>query len=330
MSSIIPVFVPHLGCPCKCVFCNQRSIASKTAPINGEEVAKIIDNALLKIDDKPEIAFYGGSFTAINSKIRTELLKTAHKYIESGKVSSIRLSTRPDAINEEILSELKKYGVKTIEIGAQSLCDDVLSKAKRGHTAEDIEKSSKLVKKFGFKLILQIMAGLPCDNMEKCLYSAGKVAEIKPDGVRIYPVVVIPDTELFEMYKSGEYKPLSVEEAAKICAVMLEVFINASIPVIRLGLNPTEELFNTVVAGAYHPAMGEICYGEMFYNKAKEKLLKIHGEEIAIIVNKSDVSKMIGQKRRNVLRLEREFSAMNIKIIEGETPKNNIIVKVVG
>lgn len=316
--SIIPVFVPHAGCPCQCVFCNQRAITG----VSSVDAKAIIEEGLSRLShvgelaEKPEVAFYGGSFTAIPLEIQDRLLKTAYDYIQNGKISSVRISTRPDAIDEDSLLRLKQYGVTVIELGAQSMCDEVLAAAKRGHTAEDTVKASRLIKKHGFKLILQTMAGLPKDNSDTVKETATRVSELLPDGVRIYPVAVLPNTPLFDSYKSGEYIPLTVEAATQLCADMLEIFMAHNIPVIRLGLNPTEELLGQVAAGAYHPAMGELVYGEVFYRHMRSVLMPYkaqHGEAV-FLTPENLISKAVGQKRRNITRLESEFRDITIKV----------------
>lgn len=314
MASIVPIFVPHAGCPCRCVFCNQRTIAGQTERMTPERAQAIIEQALLVLSQgsAPQVAFYGGSFTAIPVDEQEALLAVTDRYLADGRLSAVRLSTRPDAITEEILTRLRGHGVQTIELGAQSMHDDVLRQAKRGHTAADTVRASALIRQAGISLILQTMAGLPGDTRDTVRQTAEAVAALKPDGVRIYPVAVLPDTELYDLWQTGAYQPLTVETAAIWCADMLEVFQQHNIPVIRVGLNPTEELDSTVAAGAYHPAMGELAYSELWYRRLWAQLAG--GTEGTVYVPARELSRAIGHKRCNLLRLQREFSDRAVRI----------------
>ena len=327
---VIPVFVPHLGCPNDCVFCNQRKISGATTPATEETVINALNNAKDNIlhGEKGELAFYGGSFTAIPASDQEKLLKAAFPFFEMGVIDSIRLSTRPDCIDDETLIRLKKYGVKTIELGVQSMCEDVLIKSNRGHTKEDAVRSARLIKKEGFSLILQMMTGLPGDTLENSLYTAREIAKLEPDGVRIYPTVVIKDTKLWEMWLAGKYNEHTVDEAVNYCSEILEIFRDKNIPVIRLGLNPTEELSGgSAAAGAYHPAFGELVYGEMYYKKERE-LLKDHigAKKVVFGVKKGKISTATGQKKRNITRLYEEFKIGQIKFCETEVIDGDITI----
>lgn len=314
MASIVPVFVPHAGCPCRCVFCNQRTIAGQTECMTPERAEDILRQALavLPAGSCPQAAFYGGSFTAIPIEEQEALLAVTDRYREAGLLSSVRLSTRPDAISPECLTRLKAHGVTVIELGAQSMEDEVLRQAKREHTAADTLRASQLIQNAGISLILQTMAGLPGDTRETVRRTAEHVAALHPDGVRIYPVAVLPDTELYDLWQAGSYQPLEVETAAEWCADMLEVFEREQIPVIRVGLNPTEELESRVAAGAYHPAMGELAYSVLWYRKLKRQLEA--GGDSTLFVPARELSRAIGHKRRNLLRLRQEFPERNITI----------------
>ena len=319
-ESIIPLFVPHLGCPNDCVFCNQRRISGSLVPATAEDVDKAIENAaaLPRNGAKRQLAFYGGSFTAIPTEMQLELLGRAKCHIERGEIDSIRLSTRPDAIDAAVLKRLEAHGVETIELGAQSMDDEVLCLAGRGHTAEDVENASKLIKAAGFRLILQMMTGLPGDSVEKSIATAEKIIALKPDGVRIYPTVIVRDTALFDLWKAGLYAEHTVDEAVRYCARLLPLFEAAGIPVIRLGLNPTEDLSGGDAAGgAYHPALGELVKGEIMYERARGILAAAgiqNGDALCIGVPANKISQMNGQKRRNVLRLCAEFSLSSLKV----------------
>ncbi len=329
-ASIIPIFVPHLGCPNDCVFCNQRKISGSLTAPNGEQVAAAIKQGLLAIPEKSNIqlAFYGGSFTAIPTEKQNELLGAALPFLREGSLSSVRLSTRPDAIDKDTLFRLKEFKVSTIELGAQSMCDEVLALSGRGHTAEQTETAARLIKKHGFKLILQMMTGLPGDTLERTIETANRIIAISPDGVRIYPTVIVENTPLYNMWRAGTYREHTVEEAADWCSQLMHMFQAAEIPIIRLGLNPTEELSAGAAAGgAYHPAFGELVRSRLLLSKARQLLSENeHGKNPVLGVNKAQISPMVGQRRENVHKLCKEFSLNSLKIRQAEVPENTIVL----
>lgn len=319
-ENIIPVFVPHLGCPNNCVFCNQRRISGAQKPADAEDVRSAIENAIRRVPEaeRRQLAFYGGSFTAIPAEEQTDLLSAAKEYLDRGIISSVRLSTRPDAIDAAVLRRLKTYGVETVELGAQSLCNEVLRLSGRGHTAEDVVKASRLIRQEGFRLILQMMTGLPGDTRERSLETAGKIIALAPDGVRIYPTVIVRDTALYDLWKSGKYKEHTVEDAVSLCAELLPLFSEAGIPVIRLGLNPTEELSAQGAAGgAYHPALGEMVKSRIMRTQAEVLLQKENcGRRILLQVAPGHTSQMTGQHRCNLQYLAEKFSLDLLKVQE--------------
>ena len=329
-NSIIPVFVPHLGCPNDCVFCNQRRISGHMSPADAETVKNAIENAaaLTPSGTKRQLAFYGGSFTAIPDGQQLELFEAARPYLEDGTISSIRLSTRPDAIDGAVLARLKKYGVTTVELGAQSMCDEVLELSGRGHTASDVENSSRLIKAAGFELILQMMTGLPGDTDERSIETARRIIALRPDGVRIYPTVIVRDTALYDLWKAGRYAEHTVEDAVRVCAKLTAMFDEANIPIIRMGLNPTEDLSGgDAVGGAYHPALGELVRSRMMLDKARQLLAGApHGSSVTLGVNRSDVSKMAGQHRSNIDTLKSELRLSSVKIREADVKSGEIAV----
>ncbi len=317
MSRIIPVFIPHAGCPHDCVFCNQKKIAGTLIPPEGREISDIIEKALEYSGENPEVAFYGGSFTAIERPLMLEYLSAAKCFIDEGRLSSIRLSTRPDSVDEEKLCILKEYGVRTIELGTQSMCEDVLKISGRGHTAEDTENAVKLIRKHGFALILQMMTHLPGSDDEKDIYTAKKIASLSPDGVRVYPTVVVRDTALEMLWRAGKYTPATPEMAARLGGEILEIFEEKNIPVIRFGLNPTDDLSDgEALCGAYHPALGEMAMSERFLRLARAEIERGEYRDgtIHIFVNPKRVSVMSGQKKRNKIRLMREFGFRDVRI----------------
>ena len=329
-ESILPVFVPHLGCPNDCVFCNQRRISGSTDPASPEDVEKVIASAaaLPRTGAKRQLAFYGGSFTAIPKAEQEALLSAAYAHLLRGEIDAIRLSTRPDAIDGEVLARLKRYGVETVELGAQSMDDRVLLLAGRGHTAEDVENASKQIKKAGFRLILQMMTGLPGADDESSIETARRIISLAPDGVRIYPTVIVRDTALFDLWKAGRYTEHTVEDAVRVSAKLLPMFEEAGIPVIRLGLNPTDELSGGAAAGgAYHPALGELVKSRIMREKA-EKLLAgtANGKSVTLGVNKSKISQMTGQHRCNIEYLKDRFSLKELRIKSAEVGKKEIVI----
>lgn len=312
---IIPIFVPHLGCPNACVFCNQTKITGKQKQVTREDVKQIIEEYLKSFKDKEnkvEVAFFGGSFTAIDKNIQTELLEAAYEYVRQGKVESIRISTRPDAINKEILKFLKKYKVKTIELGVQSSNNYILEKAKRGHTFEDVKKASKLIRFYGFTLGHQMMVGLPESTALDEVNTAKALIKLKPKIVRIYPVLVIKDTELEEKYKNGEYEPLSIIQAVERCKEVANLFNNHKVKIIRIGLQNTDEITDPnnassqVVAGPYHPAFRQLVEGGLWYDTIVNRIKRCNTKVkvVEIRVNPEDVNNIIGHKKENINKLK--------------------------
>ena len=309
--SVIPIFIPHLGCPFDCVFCNQKKIAGKINAPEPSEVSALLSVAFKTAPDA-EVAFYGGSFTALSLNEQEEYLKAAAKF----DPKSIRLSTRPDAINNEVLTLLKKYGVRTIELGAQSMDDSVLAESNRGHTAEDVRASSRMIKEAGFNLVLQMMIGLPGEDKHSATNTAKEIAKLKPGGVRVYPTVVVRDTCLEDMWRRGEYTALTVENAVEICADITEIFNEANIPIIRMGLNPTEDLNGgDALAGAYHPAFGQLVSARQQLKHLRGMLRNIKSDDIIIYAHPKAISNVAGHKGENKKKLIEEFKLKKISIL---------------
>jgi histone acetyltransferase (RNA polymerase elongator complex component) len=318
----IPIFIPHLGCPNQCVFCNQHTI-SGAKDFDPESLTEIIESALKTIDDNTEveIAFFGGSFTGIDRELMIKLLKTAYSYVEDGRVSSIRCSTRPDYINVEVLDYLKKYGVKIIELGLQSVDEEVLSLTKRGHTFENEQEACELIVKCGFTLIGQMMIGLPGSTLDSELKTADFIIKSGASGARIYPTVVFRDTELAKMTEKKIYIPLGLDEAIKRSAVVMKKFIDSGVEVIRVGLCSSENLTSddTYFGGPNHPAIGELVENEIYYNTIYKEIIDHgydHNKKISVFVSQGSLSKAIGQKKKNKLRLISDFSFDDIKFCE--------------
>lgn len=311
--SILPVFIPHAGCPNDCVFCNQRAISGQCAVPSPSDIAAEITAALSRLHpgEPPELAFYGGSFTAIPPEAQEGYLAAAQPFLADGRLSSIRISTRPDAIDPETLRRLRNAGVQTVELGAQSMDDGVLLRSHRGHTAADTVRAARLVQDAGFALILQMMAGLPGDSTETLLATGRQIASLRPGGVRIYPVVVLRGTLLEAWMHAGIYTPLSVEDAVADCAQLIDLFARASIPILRIGLNPSESLAREVVAGAYHPALGERCYARWYLNRLMAGLAPLMpAERAAVYVHPSRLSVAAGQHRANAAALKSAFPSL--------------------
>ena len=322
----IPVFIPHVGCPNACVFCNQRSI-SGTVEFNPCEVEEIISEALTTVgeNDTCEIAFFGGSFTGIDRELMLYLLGVAQKYMDDGRVQSIRLSTRPDYINDEIIGDLKKFGVRTVELGLQSLDDNVLTASGRGHDAECARIACKKVKDAGFELIGQMMIGLPDSTTQTEIYTAKEIARLGADGARVYPTVVFYDTELACMTERGEYTPITNEQAVERTKEVLDVFDKAGVPCIRVGLCASENLADDskVMGGANHSAIGEMAMSALYFDRICAQIDKhgYCGGELTVYVAKGNVSKAVGQKKSNKEKICQKYGFKKIKVLE----KNQIL-----
>ncbi|MEG0296044.1 MAG: radical SAM protein [Clostridium sp.] len=298
---IIPVFISHQGCPHQCVFCNQDRIAGKADEIREKQVREIIEEYLTTIDSNKciiEVSFFGGTFTAIPVELQKELLSVAHEYKLKGKIHKIRMSTRPDAINKYILDYLKEYTVDIIELGVQSLNDEILKMAGRGHSVYDVEKSSELIREYGITLGHQIMPGLPGDTLEIDLETCKKSISLKPDIVRIYPALVIKDTPMEVMHSRGEYVPYTLEEAIDASKMMVKLYTDAGVNVIRVGLQGTDTiaLGKDVVDGPFHPAFRELVESNLIIDNILSRVSQ--EKHICIEINSKDLSKLYANKKQ--------------------------------
>ena len=320
----VPVFIPHLGCPNQCVFCNQHSI-SGCNEFRLSEVREQIDRTLatIPLENDVEIAFFGGSFTGIDRALMIDLLNLAQEYVVKGRVGSIRLSTRPDYINDEILEILSRYAVKTIELGLQSMDDGVLLATERGHTSEQARRACRAVTRAGFSLVGQMMIGLPESDLQKELATAREIASLGASAARIYPTVVFRDTPLGQMTEQGVYRALSVEEAVRRSAEVLRIFVQRQIPCIRIGLCAGESLTSPrdVVAGPNHPALGELVWSAFYYEEIKNAIGRagLAGRDVLLRVPKGLESKIAGQKRHNIEQIKRETDTRICKIVGDRT-----------
>lgn len=291
----IPIFIPHAGCKNDCAFCNQKSITGKIVPPELLEARAIIEESLKTLEgDGHRIAFFGGSFTGIGNALMEEYLSLAEEYVDKKKITGIRLSTRPDYITEETLDILGKYTVTNIELGAQSLDEEVLSLSKRGHSRADVEKAAELIVKRGITLGLQMMIGLPGDTYEKSLETAKAFVKLGARETRIYPTVVLKGTLLEKMLRDGTYVPMDFEEAIDTAADCYSIFFENGVKVLRIGLQNTEELKENAIGGFYHEALGEKVYSRVIRRSAQREA----GGEIRY--NKRFLSKVSGQKKENL------------------------------
>lgn len=276
--AIIPIFIPHEGCPNDCIFCNQRKITARSAPVGKDDVQNIIEQYLPTLQNRGlktiEVAFFGGSFTGIPLEQQSEYLAVALAYKKCGLVDKIHLSTRPDYISVAILENLKSYEVDVIELGVQSFDPQVLAASKRGHSVDQVYEACALIKSYDFTLGIQLMIGLPCDTMEKAVHSAKCAASIKPSIARLYPTVVLEDTALCQMYRDGNYKPLSEDEAVEISKEMYKILFSAGINIIRVGLKSTDLITNSSdLGGGYHPAFRQLVEGAIAREQMEEQLV---------------------------------------------------------
>ncbi|MFA5972059.1 MAG: radical SAM protein [Lentimicrobiaceae bacterium] len=316
----IPVFIPEEACPNQCIFCNQHHIAGAVCAPSVDEVVAKVDAHLLTIStgNEVEIGFFGGNFTGIPVNEQKAYLASVQQFIASGRVIGIRISTRPDYITNSILEMLKQYHVSTIELGAQSLDDEVLKLAGRGHTAAQVQEASRMIKENGFKLGLQMMIGLPGDTVEKSLFTAREIIRLGANCTRIYPTLVIKDTELEQLYLQGKYNPLSPEEAVSRVADIVPLFIAAGVKILRIGLHPSEGLLNntSLVAGPFHVAFGEMAFSEIWrrilsnlvFENGKRNILTLtvsSGMRNAAIGHKAMNKAMLLENFRKVVFIER-------------------------
>lgn len=303
--SNISIFVPHLGCLHRCSFCDQNSITgTATLPFEAD-VDKAVKLAVKSKNYSPqdtEIAFFGGSFTAIDTDYMNRLLNAAYIYVKNGTVKGIRISTRPDCIDECILKVLKSYGVTSIELGAQSMCDEVLTLNHRGHTADAVRNASALIKSFGFSLGLQMMTGLYGSNKQLDRLTAGEIIALKPDTVRIYPAITLKNTLLARLFNEGKYLPPTLDDSVTLCAELIEEFQKNDISVIRVGLHSIDEA--AYVAGPWHPAFKELCDSKRYFDIITRCLEDKPKGDYLIYVAKGELSKAIGNKRINLEKLK--------------------------
>lgn len=354
--AIIPIFIPHQGCPNDCVFCNQKAITARQPDVTGEEVRNTIETWLSTLTNRPgmetiEIAFFGGSFTGIPMEQQSAYLEIAQDYKQRGLVHKIHLSTRPDYIDQDILDNLKAYGTDTIELGVQSFDERVLKASGRGHDSSCVYEAASLIQSYGFELGIQLMIGLPEDSLKRCLYSARETVKIGPSIARLYPTIVIKGTHLMDMYKKGLYAPLTTEEAVSTTKEMYKILMGAGINIIRVGLKSSDLIRNggQISGHTFHPAFRQLVEGEI----AREKMIQLIEEtalsrrkqpepasvampcrtpyesrEITFFSNPTWFSCMIGHKARNKKYMRQAYPELTIHYQTHDLPDGSIAIAV--
>ncbi len=316
----IPIFVSHQGCPNDCIFCNQKKITGVYKKEKYEEIKDKIKTYLDSAEQNSEIeiSFFGGSFTGIDTDEQNMYLKTAGEFFYDQRIKGIRISTRPDYITEEILDNLFEKGVTTIELGVQSMNDTVLKLNKRGLDSNSTKKAVKLIRKYPFKLGLQMMVGMYGSNEDLDMYTCNEIIKLKPDFVRIYPTVVIRQTELYELYTDKKYKPYSLEEAVRISANILKKFNNNGIDVIRIGLMAGEDINEKNVYGPYHSSFRELVESFLYYEKLSKEISELPYKKIRIVCEKRETSKIIGNKKCNIKKLIQELKLNSLQVVNDD------------
>ena len=327
---IIPIFLPHLGCRQCCLFCNQRVTAEEVP--SPPFVRNFIENSIKELPfnrtREKQIAFYGGSFTAISKEGQIRYLEAARPFLTSRLIDSIRISTRPDALDDEALSLLKEYGVKTVEIGAQSMIDEILSLSQRGHSVADILSATSRLKQYGFEIGLQLMIGLPGDTYELFLETIDRVIDLKPDFLRIHPTLVLRGAPLEILWETGKYVALSLEETIRWLKKGLLTLERSGIRVARIGLQPTQGLEKHFLAGPYHPALHQLVDSEIAFDMAEHLLQNNSGGSHALFFcHPKEISNLRGQRNGNILKLREQFQLQEV-FIQGlkEIPRGSLLL----
>jgi histone acetyltransferase (RNA polymerase elongator complex component) len=329
---IIPIFLPNVGCRDRCLFCNQK--ASAEGLPSPSSVRNFIEASLAGIpynkkSREKQVAFYGGSFTAIHRDDQVRYLEEVQPFLASGLIHSIRISTRPDALDEEVLSLLKEYGVKTVEIGTQSMIDEVLILANRGHWADDTISAVPRLREWGFEVGLQLMIGLPGDSFVRFFQTLDQVIDLKPDFVRIHPTLVLKGSPLEILWRTGRYSPLSLEETIQWLKRGLLKLERSSIPVARIGLQPTKEWERDFLAGPFHPALHQLVDSEIFFDMAIS-LLDLFNDELeqVFFCHATEISNMRGQRNGNIVRLREKFRLKEISVQgSGDVPRGSLALQ---
>jgi histone acetyltransferase (RNA polymerase elongator complex component) len=304
-SLVIPVFISHRGCPHRCLFCNQNVITGRTADGVPQEIEKIITTWLARSRNRTgvQVAFYGGSFTCLPEDEQEQMLGAVQPFLTRGDVHCIRLSTRPDCLDSEICAFLKNRGVAIVELGVQSLDDEVLLRSRRGHTAKDCRRAVRILKEAGIEVGVQLMPGLPGESTSSFLKGVREILELAPAFVRLYPAIVVNHSGLAEMYRLGNYRPLTVNRAVVLCGRARELLVRAGIRVVRIGLQPSVSLEQEVLAGPYHPAFGELVAARGWFRRVRALFAGNPGSRLTVRISERDLSAFLGPKRANMHRL---------------------------
>jgi histone acetyltransferase (RNA polymerase elongator complex component) len=318
---IIPVFIPQEGCPHRCVYCDQATISGMPGASwsRGSLYRHVQAHLGLSNRQPVQIAFYGGSFTLLPEARRRFYLDTAGEFLRLGRVHSLRLSTRPDGVSREIVSHLCSTGVKTIELGVQSLSDRVLTASGRGHTGEAVGKAVGRVREHGLELGLQLMPGLPKDDEETFLRTVDRAIALRPDFVRLYPTVVLAGTPLERLYRRGRYRPLSLSQAVAWCKEARLRFAAAGIAVVRMGLQPTPSLEQPgrIIAGPYHPAFGQLVKSATWYERISPALETASRTSRCLCIHAAprELGDILGQRRCNLRRWVETLRLASLKTV---------------
>jgi len=332
MISIIPVFLPQDQCPYDCIFCNQGITVGEIGQLTCGDIGDIINTALATIPEGSNVqaGFYGGSFTLLSTGQQKEYLEAVLPFIKAKRINGIRISTRPDSLNESIILILKKYKVITVELGAQILDDEILTSIKRGHTSADVRNAVRILQENGFNVGLQLMVGLPGEDTVKRDKSFNDVILIKPDFLRIHPTLVLKGSELEEMYQNGSYLPLSIDDAVMICSDLVIKGESAGIPVIRIGLQSSCSLQekDSIVAGPWHPSFGQMVRGEIYYRMFLKgmRILNMEIGKLRIEVQCSDPETMKGQGNGNLKKIKARYPDLGLIIKKNKTMSRNQIL----
>ncbi len=326
--AIIPIFISHRGCPNDCVFCNQKKITARQGDVTEEDIKNTIKTYLSTLDnmnmDTIELSFFGGSFTGIPMEEQSRFLAIAYDYKKRGIIDKIHMSTRPDYIDKNILDNLKRFSVDVIELGVQSFDDSVLQKSNRGHNAAVVYDACNLIKEYGFSLGIQLMIGLPGDSLESCIYSARETVKIAPDSARLYPTIIIEDTELLEMYKRGEYMPLTLDEAVSTTKEMYRILDDAGINILRVGLKSTDIINEngSITGGTYHPAFRQLVESSIAREEI-EKQITFHKGNITVLCNPKDISNAAGHGGSNKKYFAAKYPEIHISFKADEALDRN-------
>ena len=332
--AIIPIFISHRGCPNDCVFCNQKKITARQGDVTEEDVRNTIKTYLSTLNDMNmetiELSFFGGSFTGIPIEEQSRFLAIAYEYKQRGIIDKIHMSTRPDYIDREILDNLRKYSVDVIELGVQSFDDAVLKKSNRGHSAAAVYDACRLIKEYGFTLGIQLMIGLPGDSLESCIYSARETVKIAPEIARLYPTIIIEDTELLEMYRRGEYSPLTLDEAVAVTKEIYRILDAAGINIIRVGLKSTDIINEdgAITGGTYHPAFRQLVESSIAREEIEKQLTDFEGK-LAVLCNPQNISNAAGHSGSNRKYFADKYPKLHISFKAEETLDRNkyIVIK---